>query len=269
MPSDSWKNPFADPELTYKGKTARQRGDELIAEEQRRDLEARIEEKKGARKPATAPETEPAPAPGNPPPPPPTSTIPPLIITPGSLIVQELPDRYRLLNVDYNGEKWNFDWLKKLLDNNANKTQDGWSAFTQNGDVKLPNSMMLYANVAALYANRNHPDPAQKTLVEKVVAEIFKPDSTKNYPHTSTRLAYQQKAVDTVIHNLHYHDQFIIDEDIVGPNARLNSKPAQEDVRAVVLGLDGNDWFDIYADDVIGDYRPARGVVASRAQKTP
>ena len=42
-----FKNPFADPNLSYKGKTAAERGDELLKERKKKELEAKIAEKRG------------------------------------------------------------------------------------------------------------------------------------------------------------------------------------------------------------------------------
>ena len=111
-----FKNPFADPELTYKGKTVRQRGEELEAEERRQDLETRLEAK-GKKKPTRQP-------------PAPTST-PPLIVPAGNFRIENLLDRYRLHNISYNGLLYVVDWSKELLENGTKHSQDEWVQQTQ------------------------------------------------------------------------------------------------------------------------------------------
>jgi hypothetical protein len=150
------------------------------------------------------------------------------------LIIQDFSDRYRLRNVVYNGELWVFDWLKGLLGNGSEHSQVAWLSYTRDADVKLPNSRMLYANVAALHANRNHP--VIKTLVETVVDDIFKPDITMYYPHTSTRIAYQPAGQGKVIHNFSYTDQEIIHGDIWGPSATVDANSGLEKPINAILG---------------------------------
>jgi len=291
MPSDSWKNPFADPELTYKGKTARQRGDELIAEENRRDLEARIAEKRKGKKPtpAAAPATEPAP--GNTPPP-----------AASGFSIESLADSYRISGVMLDGEEHVVELDKTLLDGGNSHTQDEWVGLTQ----KVPSAKLYTAMILTLYTNKDHKDSKQKALVEELKG-VLKQDFISHYMMTSTRVAYQPQGSDRVMQNYGQPGETLGTKNMTGSNCwiktgcgadneleallgtnncnqlenafewvsdkkpyfwRLNSKPSEEDVRAVVLGLGGND--DGFGIDVdIDDDGPARGMVASRAKKTP
>jgi hypothetical protein len=250
-----FKNPFADPELTYKGKTVRQRAEEIEAEERRQDLEARLEAK-GKKKPTRQP---PAPARQLPPP------------VGSGFSIESWADTYRISGVVIDGNEYVVDLGKNLLDGGKSHTQDEWVALTK----RLPSAKQYNAIILSLYANKDHANSQQRALVEEA-KEMLKQDFVKHYMMTSTRVAYQSAGKDKVIHDLRYAGQHTIDEDVVGPHAwinatsrienpikailgtdnlaeieqayewlsgkkpylwRLNSKPTQEDMRAVVLGL--------------------------------
>jgi hypothetical protein len=131
-----------------------------------------------------------------------------------------------------------------------------------------------------------------------VAEEVFKPDFTKNYPHTSTRVAYKPRGKDVVTHDLGYATKRDIKEKMVGKDDyikagcgfedaievllgtrklseveqvyewvsgkkpylyRINQTPTEEVLRAVVLGLDDDSRFNINANISINADRPARG----------
>jgi len=220
-------------------------------------------------------------------------------------IIEELPDRYRLLNVLYQGENWNFDWFKKLLDNGAEHHLEDWIKITKNSEVKIPNSRMVHANITTLYNNRNNPKTAQKELLEEVVKDIFRRNIRENSGLTSSRIIYEPQAPDTVIHNFGYENQFSIQQDMISRaweikenshwlalpiNALvgttnvsevfqiynwlykkpciylLNQRVKDQCFVDVVMGIYDTDKFLILANNDMSSYN-ARGVVAIKARK--
>jgi hypothetical protein len=221
----------------------------------------------------------------------------------GAFLIEDLGNRYRLSNVPYNGGMWAFDWYKDLLSDGENLPQNEWIKRTQSNSIKLPNSKMIHANLAALCTLKFHATASQRTLLDDVLEKIFRPDFMTNYPNTSTRIAYQPQGKDYVIHNIGYADQHITEEDITGPESsvnrlgmekpllailgtddlfrvetvysilfgkqtflwRLNNKPQEEELRAVLFDL--NSMFNISLDSDYNNARPARGVVAQRMEE--
>ena len=274
-----FKNPFADPNLTYKGKTVRQRAEEIEAEERRQDLEARLAAK-GKKKPAKQPIP---PAPTHQPPPPVGS----------GFSIESWADTYRISGVVIDGNEHVVDLDKNLLDGGKSHTQDEWVVLTK----KLPSAKQYNAIILSLYANKDHVNSQQRALIEEA-KEMLKQDFVKHYMMTSTRVAYQPTGKDKITHDFGYASMQVINDDIVGPHAwinpasglekpisailgtdnlaeveqayewlsgkkpylwRVNEKPTEEVLRAVVLGLGGSRFGIGAYDDIINGDRPARG----------
>lgn len=267
------------------------------AEEERRAKAEEIRKRRAARSGAAA-----APVPPAPLSPAPTPLVPP--VAAAGTVIEELPDRYRLHNLQYRNGLYTVDWGKELLENGANKTQDKWIAATQAGDWKLADQPLYFASLRHLYQNQNHAEQRQKQLVEQVRA-VFKADfdPQKPYMMTSSKIKYTARGDDLVTHRFGYPDQQKIQAAMVGSDGhitarsgmstaleallgtgdgaevetvgewvtgmkaylwRFNQKPKQDEERAVVLGCIVS-RFDIVASDVLVNLRPARGVVVYSA----
>ena len=301
-------DPFSDPNLTFNGKTLEERAKELDKEEKARKREERKAEllaKRTAREAEEngkepTPEAEPKASITQP------VIIPPITPTQGFKI-DDLADRYRIHNVEHQGELYVVDWSKELLDNKQSHTQKEWIDLTINLDWKLAPAPFYNSTITSLFNNQNHSDPAQKALVE-TVRQMFKEDFKQYWMMTSTRAKYKAKGKDNVTHGWGYANPKKLSAKLVGPDEylkpgcnseetikavfgtddmamveqayewigkqgkkpyiwRINSTPKKDTERAVVLGL-GVNWFNINIYDGIYYVRPARGWSATRA-KTP
>jgi hypothetical protein len=224
--------------------------------------------------------------------------------------IQEDNDFYIINGVRINDEVKTVKWTKQLLDEGKPHTQDQWVEQTKDGDVRLASLPTYIATIIALYDNKNVEDQNQKDLVEKVRKMFETDfDPQKPYFMTSTRITYSAQGPDKIKHNYGYDEEPEISEEITGPHAwinqssgleqitealtetsdldniekaiewvstqkpylwRLNSKPRQDEHRAVVLGRNVlNSRFIIYCIDDINGIRPARGaVIVERAENS-
>ena len=137
--------------------------------------------------------------------------------------IEEKSDRYRLKNVDYNGERCVIDWGKGLLDKGRRHRQTKWLEMTKDSAWKLPSEALYYAVFAALYRNRKHPDAKQKKLVEKV-RQMFRNDFEEYSMITSTVVFYPEYGNDLVVHDKGYSSNRVTAADIVGPQGFISAK---------------------------------------------
>jgi hypothetical protein len=218
--------------------------------------------------------------------------------------IQELEDRYRLRNVNYDGGIYVVDWSKQLLLDKALHDQYTWLQFTQSPSWKLPSSQLVHATLLALYNNRENPNRVQKDLSRKVIDEIFLADFKENLPFTSTIVRYMPKGNDEIIHDYCYRTQNRIDTQMAGKEGLINEasgfewkinallgtrnlaeveqvyewlsgkkpflwqmdqKPEAEALRAVVFAIMG-DCFVIDANNNTDSNRWARGVMTQKIE---
>ncbi|MBI4148405.1 hypothetical protein HY490_03885 [Candidatus Woesearchaeota archaeon] len=198
---------------------------------------------------------------------------------------------------------WVLEWGKQLLCGGEPHRQDEWSELTKSEEEKVSPAPFVIATIFALHDNQNTSNVQQRDLVH-CVKEMFKDDfdPTKPYKMSSTRLAYvPAQNVDITQHWYGYPIfQRDVSKNIAGPNGyigsgfedfteatlgtrnigkleqsivwltgkrpyayRLNKSKNREE-RALVLGCYGNGFG--VADGSIYGSRPARGLVAVRAQ---
>ena len=222
--------------------------------------------------------------------------------------IEELPDRYRLNNLQYKGDLWTVDWSKELLHGGHSHTQSDWANRTRTDEFKVAPGPIYGASIISVYDHRTTTDKNQKSLVKKV-KKMFKDDfdPSKDHMMTSTHISYNPTAPDAITHWKGYSFGAQEDAVIIGPGGylkkgfedslealmgtndvdafsvagkwltgkkpylhRLNSRPTNTTERVLVFGCYGvSNYFVIDAGSYISDVRPARGVVARRAQKNP
>lgn len=239
------------------------------------------------------------------------ATVPELVrplVSSSGFSIESLADRYRLheVPVPYHEGLSVVDISKALLDNGKNHTQREWVTLTREGPWRIPSGPLYHAVCSsALYANEEHPDDSQRAFID-TIKKMLATDVRKG-SMTSTRILYNSKKEDTVVHNFGYDDERKISQNIVGPDGfvnkdcsfgsaieallgtedcekvrtvyswlvgkesylwRFKQKPQHDQERALVLGVN-NVRFYIYADVDLYGSRPARGVVVRGAKNSP
>ncbi|MBI2564475.1 hypothetical protein HYV79_00605 [Candidatus Woesearchaeota archaeon] len=217
----------------------------------------------------------------------------------GNFVIEVLADRYRLHNIMYRGELYVVDWSKDFLRGGEQHSQQEWIDLTKNEEFTLPDSPLCFASMQTLFKNKEETNLIEQ--VRNYFAQTFKVEGNINRPHTSSRAIYNPRGNDEVIHRLGYPDQYTVSTKLIGQDGyittikpenemntllatqnceeiqqviewisgkkpylyRINNKPSSKEERAVVLGVDSSNYFDIADGDIDGG-RPARGVVVAR-----
>ena len=127
-------------------------------------------------------------------------------------------DSWRISGVNYKGKLCDVDLAKTLLDNGNTKTQDEWGEYyksaKQTGDFYTGDMHLYHAVFASLFN--------QKDKLESGEARAFIQKSMREKDlMTLTRIAYQPKGKDKIIHNYNTADQYEISEDIVGKDRAI------------------------------------------------
>jgi len=134
----------------------------------------------------------------------------------GNVQVSDNPDFWKVEGVEYRNGIYTVELAKALLDNGNTKTQDQWIEYSKQvkarngfytGDFQLYHSLFT-----ALYKNRDK-DSARQEVEEarKFLRETFR----KKYPLTLTRIAYQPRGMDKIIHSKGMPDEFSLDVNFV------------------------------------------------------
>jgi hypothetical protein len=124
------------------------------------------------------------------------------IVSPEGVFIEKLHPGYRMHNINYARGLWNIDWGVSLFAQGTEQyTQDEWIALTKQhkGDAVLPDLPLYHACITALYNNKDHPDPEQKALVEKV-KNMFNEHLKSNVVMTSTRVFSDPEGKDVIAH---------------------------------------------------------------------
>ena len=151
--------------------------------------------------------------------------------------VKELNDRYVLSPVVYRKQHCSVAWSKKLLNEGIVQHTDTLIENTAGEEFIVTDGPMLFASLATLYDNRNHPDTKQRTLVEQL-RRMFRQDLSSYAPFvTSTLTQYRcSYGSDYVKHNAGYEglERVLTKVHVRGPEECIgeNTKKAQK----VLLG---------------------------------
>ncbi len=209
--------------------------------------------------------------------------------------IEELEDRFVLSPLKLHDGLYRVEWNKELQDEKL-RTQDAWNQFLQGSEWSLPSGPLYYATIKSLYYNH---DSNYKEVIGKF-KEKLQSDFKKDWMITSTQIKYSAIGLDEIMHDYGSSNPYKIEANLVGQNGqitaqsgfevsiesllgtsdsaeveevfewvsgrkshlwRLNGKPRNDVMQALVLGVIDDDWFDIVAYDNISNYRPARGVV--------
>ena len=160
----------------------------------------------------------------NPPPPPPGREAETRIHT--------TADFWTIEGVFYRGKVHAVDLAKTLLDKGAVKTQDRWIDYTRKArtrnDFYLPDFPLLHGIVTRLYEQRSQAG------VEAIRAQV-QAWTREKWLMTTTRIKYNKKGQDEVIHNYTLPDEERIDTSFVGPDEWIKGSTTPEAVQ-VLLG---------------------------------
>ncbi len=134
---------------------------------------------------------------------------------------QNLESFWRVEGVSYRDQIHTIDLLKTLLDNGAKKTQDEWAEYfktsKQNNGFYTADFPLYNSLFTALYGRRN------ENVVEEI-RKFLKEQFENHWLTTLTRIKYNPKGLDEIMHNYNMPDQYIIKENIVGQDGYLKDK---------------------------------------------
>jgi hypothetical protein len=151
-----------------------------------------------------------------------------------SPITQNSDEFWRIPQVEYRNGIYVVDLSKKLLDNGTAKTQDDWAKYSleskPRGDFYVGDMPLYHSVFRALFKRKGQQDAeeARKFIQEQMRARWLM---------TLTRIAYQQKGKDRVIHDFGTNQTYLINESIVGPDKVIE----QEDSSALTALLGTGD----------------------------
>ncbi len=157
-----------------------------------------------------------------------------------SFSLEDKADSWRIDNVSYRNKIYTVDLSKELLDKGASKTQDDWSVYSQQAqlqsDFHAADLTFYHALFTELYKNKdNH---AIKATVEEARSFLEK-TFLAEWLMTLTRVQYNPKGKDIIVHNHHMPDEYQIEETIVGPDGYI-TKPETKAQSALTALLECN-----------------------------
>ena len=145
-------------------------------------------------------------------------------------------------NVAYRGKVGNVDVLNGLLDNGTSKTQDGWAAYSEkeraSGQFYTPDYPLLYAALAKAFDLKDEKVYKQKVKEMRIVLKDL---SRNNWLMTLTRIKYQPKGKDILVHNFGMKDKYEILEDFVGADGELPAGSPERVYRNLLGTTDSSD----------------------------
>ena len=221
----------------------------------------------------------------------------PLPVTPAALAVQSTQDYWKVSGVNYKNGIYTVELAKSLLDSGNAKTQDNWAKYTeqakQNGNFYTGDMPLYHSLFTALFRQKNNRESEEaRTFIQKQMRD--------KWLMTLTRIAYQPKGDDLVIHNYGTKDKYEAKSLVVGADRiiksgdskaleailgtgniqeinsvynwinqtpayiwRVNSNPSKVDERVARFNADA-DWVNLYCSrDPAGSY-PSLGVRLAR-----
>ncbi|MFA5174466.1 MAG: hypothetical protein WC438_04770 [Candidatus Pacearchaeota archaeon] len=146
-------------------------------------------------------------------------TNPPVNINPNQSIIN-VGDYWTIPNVSYRNGIHTFDLSKTLLENGQAKTQEQWAEYRKIAQPKAEfytGDMPLYHAVfTALFEQKDNPESEEaRKFIQKSMRQ--------KYPITLTRIAYQPRGKDKIIHNYKTNEQYELEENIIGPDRLIES----------------------------------------------
>jgi hypothetical protein len=161
-------------------------------------------------------------------------------------------DFWTIENVQYRNEIFKVDLLKTLLDNGNLKIQDEWSEYSktakQSGSFYVGDFPMYHSLFTSLFKLKDNPRIEE---IRSFLQEQFK----AKWLTTLTRINYNSKGNDKIIHHYKMLDEYSIQDSFVGPDecvkdsknktnykSLLNSDNLQE-INAVYNWITGKDAY--------------------------
>ncbi|NQU79598.1 hypothetical protein HQ545_07550 [Candidatus Woesearchaeota archaeon] len=152
-----------------------------------------------------------------------------------SFRIESLDDRYRIHNVEHQGELYVVDWSKELLDEGNMHTQKDWRYIARRSQFTLASAPFYTSTIFALYNDKEHPDLKQRGLVEEV-GQMFEDDFSKHWMMTSTGALYKSQGEGMVTHGWGPAKSENICEHLVGRRKYIEPQCGARKVIGVVLG---------------------------------
>lgn len=121
--------------------------------------------------------------------------------------IEETAAEYILYNVEHvsivrnepvRNLRVNITLSKNMLDREMPHTQEDWARIAKKEGYELPDSLTIYSILRALYLNfkAKHIQQTEIIQIRNILLQYF-----KKYVLTSTRIIYNEKEPDNVIHN--------------------------------------------------------------------
>ncbi|MFA5174467.1 MAG: hypothetical protein WC438_04775 [Candidatus Pacearchaeota archaeon] len=150
-------------------------------------------------------------------------TNPPVNINPNQSIIN-VGDYWTIPNVSYRNGIHTFDLSKTLLENGQAKTQEQWAEYRKIAQPKAEfytGDMPLYHAVfTALFEQKDNPQFKQ---IAEEARQFIQNSMRQKCPITLTRIAYQPRGKDKIIHNYKTNEQYELEEKIIGPDRLIES----------------------------------------------
>ncbi|HLC52968.1 MAG TPA: hypothetical protein VJK03_00335 [Candidatus Nanoarchaeia archaeon] len=124
-------------------------------------------------------------------------------------IITSIGTHWHIDDILYRGEHYTADLSKTLLDSGTKRTQDVWAGRYENAvgtdGFYTPDYPTLYGIIKTLYTSREDTSQAAQ-IVE--AQEFLRNTSRENWLITLTRIAYQPRGDDIIIHNYGTRDRY-------------------------------------------------------------
>jgi len=138
---------------------------------------------------------------------------------------------YWRIPVNYRNGIYTVDLAKSLLDNGTSKTQKDWAEYRKVAEPKgefYTGDMPLYHSIfTSLFKQKDKPESEE-------ARKFIQKEMRARWLMTLTRIAYQPKEKDKIIHNYGIKDKYELEENIVNPDRIIET--ADSKVLEAILG---------------------------------
>ena len=145
---------------------------------------------------------------------------------------------WSISGVPYRNTIETVDLAKNLLDNGNAKTQDDWILFSrsakQSGEFYVGDFPLYHALFTTLFIMRDHP--AKRKEVEEM-RSFLKDKFEKYWLTTLTRIIYQPRPQDTIVHNKAMSDECRVNVDFIDRDEYVKDSQRPHDYKTL-LGTD-------------------------------
>jgi hypothetical protein len=145
--------------------------------------------------------------------------------------IQANSDFWKIPGVNDRGKIGTYGLSKTLLDNGSSKTQDEWASYSEQAKQRQDfylGDMPLYHSISTALFKQPESQNREEARV------FIQKNMREKYLMTLTRVAYQPKGKDKIIHNFGISEQYLLDELIVGEDRVIETKDSK--ALTVLLG---------------------------------